>query len=42
MDGLLQVVTMDEVAEAWCRYTERRERNSDGDNDPDWWAIEFL
>ena len=42
LDGLLQVVTMDEVAEAWCRYTERRERDSDGDADPDWWAIEFF
>ena len=42
LDGLLQVVTMDEVAEAWCRYTERQEHDSGGDEDPDWWAIEFF
>jgi hypothetical protein len=37
---------MDEVAEAWCRYTERREHagpDDDADDaDPDWWAIEFF
>jgi len=43
LEGLLQVVTMDEVADAWCRYTERREHaGPDDDADPDWWAIEFF
>ena len=46
LDGLLEVVTIDEVAEAWCCYTERREHSGPADDaddaDPDWWAIEFF
>lgn len=35
VDGVLTIATLDDVAEAWCRYTSKP-------NDSDWWAIEFF
>jgi hypothetical protein len=38
-------VTLDEIAETWCRYTTRpadQYADLDVDDDPDWWAIEFF
>lgn len=40
LDAVLQRVSVDEVAEAWCRYTARSS-DEPGDDDPDWWAISF-
>lgn len=40
LDAVLQSVSVDEVAEAWCRFTARS-RGERGDDDPDWWAIAF-
>ena len=37
VDGLLELVSVGEIAAAWCRYSGREHR--DDDEDPDWWAI---
>jgi hypothetical protein len=38
LDGLLAIVTLGEIADAWRCYTERKPQTSE---DPDWWAVEF-
>lgn len=40
IDAVLALVTVDQIAEAWCRYTENGTERSFGD--PDWWAVELL
>jgi hypothetical protein len=44
LEGLLSVVTLDEVAATWCRYTAtpHAARDHEGIDDPDWWAVEFF
>lgn len=41
IDRLIEIVTLDEIAAAWCRYSSRR-HSVGGDDDPDWWAIELF
>ena len=43
IDALLLRVSLDDIAEAWCRYNAA-EHDSDEEawEDPDWWAIELL
>jgi hypothetical protein len=40
IDRLIEIVTLDEIATAWCRYSSLR--HSVDDDDPDWWAIELF
>ena len=40
IDAVLALVTVEQIAEAWCRYTENGSERSFGD--PDWWAVELL
>src|SRR3981081_4676877 len=47
VDGVLALVSVDDIVEAWCRYTARGEprpgvRNARADDDPDWWAVSFF
>ena len=39
LDALFAKVTLDDIAEAWCRYTSKDDKGID---DPDWWAINFV
>ena len=39
LDQLLSLVTLDDIAVAWCSYSERADDSADGDDDPDWWAV---
>jgi hypothetical protein len=41
ISGVLRIASLDDVAEAWCRYTAR-EHADDEDDYPDWWAVEFF
>jgi hypothetical protein len=36
---LLTMVTLDDIAEAWCRHTSQ---DRGGIEDPDWWAVAFV
>jgi hypothetical protein len=38
-DRLLSLVTLDEVAMAWCSRSARVHASSEDDDDPDWWAV---
>jgi hypothetical protein len=42
VDQLLSLVTLEEIAQAWCRYQTRPHIPGAEDEDPDWWAIELL
>jgi hypothetical protein len=42
VDQLLSLVTLEEIAQAWCRYQTRPHIPGVEDEDPDWWAIELL
>jgi hypothetical protein len=42
VDELLSLVTLEEIAEAWCRYQTRPHIAGVEDDDPDWWAVELL
>lgn len=43
LDGLFALVTLDEVAIAWCSYTDRDHGPAQAaDDDPEWWAIELF
>ena len=39
---LLSLVTLEEIAEAWCRYHARDQRSGVERDDPDWWAVGLL
>lgn len=40
LDGLLELVSPEEIAEAWCRYTA--DDDHELDDHPDWWAIDLF
>jgi hypothetical protein len=42
VDELLSLVTLEEIADAWCRYQTRPHVSGVEDEDPDWWAVELL
>ena len=42
VDEVLSLVTLEEIADAWCRYQERHGVDGVDDEDPDWWAVELL
>jgi uncharacterized protein DUF6869 len=42
VDELLSLVTLEEIADAWCRYQTRTHISGVEDEDPDWWAVELL
>ena len=42
LDELLALVTLEEIADAWCRYQTRPHINGVEDDDPDWWAVELV
>jgi Family of unknown function (DUF6869) len=42
MDELLSLVTLEEIAEAWCRYQTRPHIAGVEEEDADWWAVELL
>jgi hypothetical protein len=42
VDELLSLVTLEEIADAWCRYQTRPQIAGVQDEDPDWWAVELL
>jgi hypothetical protein len=42
VDELLALVTIEEIADAWCRYQLRPHIDGVEDEDPDWWAVELL
>jgi hypothetical protein len=42
VDELLALVTLEEIADSWCRYQGRPHINGVEDEDPDWWAVELL
>lgn len=44
IDGLFEIVTLDDVVEAWCSYNSR-EHDYDSEetaDDPDWWAVDLF
>jgi hypothetical protein len=42
IDELLSLVTLEEIADAWCGYQTRPHIDGVEDEDPDWWAVELL
>jgi hypothetical protein len=42
VDEALSLVTLEEIADAWCRYQTRPHVVGVDDDDPDWWAVELL
>jgi hypothetical protein len=42
VDEPLALVTLEEIADAWCRYQTRPHIDGVEDEDPDWWAVELL
>jgi len=42
VDELLPLVTLEEIADAWCRYQTRPHITGVEDEDPDWWAVELV
>jgi uncharacterized protein DUF6869 len=42
VDELLSLVTLEEIADAWCRYQTRTHISGVEDDDRDWWAVELL
>ncbi|HEY3550835.1 MAG TPA: hypothetical protein VGK69_07270 [Gaiellaceae bacterium] len=42
IDELLSLVTLEEIADAWCRYQMHPHVDGVEDEDPDWWAVELL
>ncbi len=38
IDELLSLVTLEEIADAWCRYQMDPHVDGVEDEDPDWWA----
>jgi hypothetical protein len=42
VEELLSLVTLEEVADAWCAYQRRPHIDGVEDEDPDWWAVELL
>lgn len=42
LEELLSLVSLEEIADAWWRYTLRdRSEGDDASDDPDWWAIDL-
>jgi hypothetical protein len=39
LDRLLNTVTLDDIAAAWCRHNSELGK---GIEDPDWWAVDFV
>jgi len=39
VDRLLAMVTLDDIADAWCRHNSEFGKGID---DPDWWAVDFV
>jgi uncharacterized protein DUF6869 len=42
VDELLSLVTLEEIADAWCSYQTRTHISGVEDDDRDWWAVELL
>jgi hypothetical protein len=42
LEELFSLVTLAEVADAWCSYQTRPHIAGVEDDDPDWWAVELL
>src|SRR5207245_5173350 len=42
LDELLSLVTLEEVADAWCSYETRPHDPNVHEDDPDWWAVELV
>lgn len=41
IDELLRVVTIADIAEAWCRYSSSQAAEAQDEDGPDWWAIQL-
>lgn len=42
IDEVLSLVSLEEIADAWCGYQTREHIRGVEDEDPDWWAVELL
>src|SRR4051794_32457932 len=42
VEEALSLVTLEEVADAWCSYQTRPHVVGVEEDDPDWWAVELL
>ena len=42
VEEALSLVTLDEVADAWCRYQARPHVPGVEEDDPDWWSVDLL
>lgn len=42
VDELLALVTLEEIADAWCAFQLRYDSHEITDEDPDWWSVELL
>ena len=40
LDALFALVSVDEVAQTWCRYQHNRPLKPDLDEDENWWAVD--
>ena len=42
LDALFALVSVDEVAQTWCRYQHNRPLKPDLDEDENWWAVDLF
>jgi hypothetical protein len=42
IDELLSLVTLEEIADAWCTFQLRSDLGEIDDEDPAWWPIQLL
>ncbi len=42
LEEVFALVTLEEIAEAWCRYQLRPHPHGAEDDDPDWWAVQLV
>jgi hypothetical protein len=42
LEEVFSLVTLEEIAEAWCRYQLRHQVHGAADDDPDWWAVQLV
>jgi hypothetical protein len=42
LEGLLELVTVQEIAETWCRHTAVPSAEKHVEDNPDWWAVELM
>lgn len=42
LEEVFSLVTLDEIADAWCRYQLRPHLDRAEEKDPDWWAVQLV